>query len=96
MQPIFNAQCVRCHGPLPAPEGLSLAEGSTWLERGSKQVENMVLVEPGSPDSSYLWLKLTNAHTSMGGYGTKMPPDADLSAGELGTIEEWILAGAQP
>ncbi len=96
VQPIFNAQCVRCHGPLPAPEGLSLAEGSTWLERGSKQVENMVLVEPGSPDSSYLWLKLTAAHTSMGGYGTKMPPDADLSAGELGTIEGWILAGAQP
>lgn len=96
VQPIFNAQCLRCHGPLPAPEGLSLSEGSAWQDRRSKQVENMVLVEPGSPDSSYLWLKLTSGHTAMGGYGTKMPPDADLSTGELGTIEAWILAGAQP
>ena len=73
-----------------------MAEGSTWLERRSVQVPNMVLVEPGSLDASYLWLKLQGEHSSMGGYGTRMPPEAALDAAAMDTIQEWILSGALP
>jgi hypothetical protein len=49
-------------------------------------------VAPGDPAHSFLLLKL---HAIDPKYGGRMPQDAPaLSDAEIGSIEEWIFAGA--
>jgi hypothetical protein len=51
-------------------------------------------VEPGQPEASYLWLKLTGAHLRAGGKGWSMPyyPMGDE---QRVLVRDWILQGAQ-
>ena len=53
----------------------------------------MMRVQPGSPDQSYLWKKLTGEHLQLGAEGWLMPyfrwPDNNL---EL--VRSWIEQGA--
>ena len=54
----------------------------------------MVMIAPGSADDSYLYHKLTNSHTDMGGSGGQMPLGSSLSAEEIDIIASWINDGA--
>jgi mono/diheme cytochrome c family protein len=98
IQPLFDANCVVCHTGAGASATLSLAEGEslTDLQQPSTQVSRMVLLEPGSPASSYLMYKINGTHQSVGGSGTSMPPQIPLLAEDQQLIEAWILAGALP
>jgi hypothetical protein len=49
----------------------------------------MDLVEPGSPDQSWLMVRLRGEE----GYQV-MPPNDPLSAAELAAVEGWIADGA--
>lgn len=53
----------------------------------------MVRVAPGSPQASYLWLKLTGEHLERGGKGWMMPYQP-LPAADLELIRKWIEQGA--
>ena len=51
-------------------------------------------VDPGTPDGSYMWHKLSGTQTLAGGGGGTMPSGGALCVGEFQTIYSWILAGA--
>jgi len=53
-------------------------------------------VEPGSPDNSYVYLKLVGTHETVGGIGTQMPlPPMPLDPAQIETIRLWIEQGAK-
>lgn len=55
------------------------------------------LIEPGAPDESYLWAKVNGTQDDVGGSGQAMPlMQMELSAADLGVIEQWIVDGALP
>lgn len=96
--PIVATYCVGCHLDGGALGGLSLDAGASAIVNvPAGELASMDYVEPGDPSRSYLWLKLTDAHTAAGGSGTAMPQaGGPLTPAELDTIEAWILGGAEP
>lgn len=64
--------------------------------RPSNQVKKMLLVDPGSPDTSYLWHKLVGTHADVDGEGKLMPPGGALEPDELDLFRAWIEQGALP
>ena len=94
--PILNQRCVMCH-----VEGGALGELSLYPDPWVRLVgvastqSPFKLVEPGSPEKSYLYAKLLGTHDQAGGSGLRMPVQQDpLGAEELETIRQWILKGA--
>jgi mono/diheme cytochrome c family protein len=94
--PVLNQRCVMCH-----VEGGALGELSLYPDPWTRLVgvastqSPLKLVEPGSPEKSYLYAKLLGTHDKAGGSGQRMPPQQDsLGAAELETIRQWILKGA--
>ncbi len=51
-------------------------------------------VEPGSPERSYLWMKLTGKYLELGGEGWRMP-FFPLGEADMHTIRRWIEQGAR-
>jgi hypothetical protein len=96
--PIIEANCS-CHVD-GGPGGLEMPDAGTaygnLVDVPSNNAANAQdRVEPGDPDASFLWHKLNG--TLAGGEGDPMPDGGpQLGAGDLGTVEQWILGGAQP
>lgn len=79
IQPILNANCVRCHGGIA---GLWLTDYEHTMLGGI----NGPVVVPGNPDASPLY-----TYVSAG----LMPPDAPpLSDEAVELIRQWIAEGA--
>jgi hypothetical protein len=97
VMPILNNYCVMCHLPGGAQGGLSLYPDA-WSEMvgvPSKQ-SPLLQVEPGSPDKSYLYIKLIDSGESVGGSGQLMPiQQPPLDPKQIETIRLWIEQGAQ-
>ncbi len=95
--PILNSYCVMCHLPGGEQGGLSLYPDA-WSELvgiPSKQ-SPLLQVEPGSPDKSYLYIKLIESGESVGGSGLLMPvQQPPLVQDQIETIRLWIEQGAQ-
>ncbi len=97
VQPILTAHCavLGCHTGANPTGFIVLAAGFSFAAIGnasSTQLPTMKLVEPGFPDKSYVYKKITGA----GATGTVMPPPATsdfLTQAEKDTIFEWILQG---
>lgn len=96
VQPILQASCD-CHVDA-APAQLSFTDAYAGLvDVPSTEAPGLDRVEPGAPDDSYLWHKLSGTHIAAGGSGDPMPaPAGGLDAGSLATIEAWISGGAEP
>jgi len=96
IQPIWSTHCVSCHNAAGASGGLVLEEEEAFA--------NLVMVpssagldyiQPGDLDASYLWHKLNDTQTSVGGDGSAMPSSGPgLSAEERAAVEQWIPEGA--
>lgn len=97
IQPILNVTCVSCHLHGQEIGNLDLGPETAWdslVGIWSTQA-NMPRVDPGNPETSYLWHKLNGTHRQAGGHGERMPPEgAPLSARQLLLIRGWIEAGA--
>ncbi|QDV36836.1 DUF1549 domain-containing protein [Tautonia plasticadhaerens] len=79
---VFKTRCLRCHGADDPAAGLDLRTLDT-LNLGS---ELGPVVEPGSPEGSVLWDRV-----SIG----EMPPDGPpLPDRQIQLIRSWIAAGA--
>jgi len=94
--PILNRHCVMCHVPGAEQGGLGLYPDawSRLVDIPSKQ-SSLVLVDPGSPDSSYLYIKLIETGESVGGSGLLMPiQQPPLNPDQIETIRLWIEQGA--
>jgi hypothetical protein len=99
LEPLVLARCLGCHNADEAKARLDLEQGKGYgnlVGRPSTQVPSMPLVKPGSPEDSYLWLKLQ--HTTERGEG--MPRTLigarKLRADELELYRRWIEDGALP
>lgn len=93
VQPILNLRCVQCHQHVTGGGGLSLQAAGTAerivLTPSSGAALN--LVQPGRPEESYLYLKITGRQAEVNGIGARMPLiGARLGDGEIETIRAWI------
>lgn len=93
VQSIFAASCARagCHaGPSPQ-KGMNLSPDqfrASIVEQPSKEKPELLRVDPGAPDSSYLVHKI-EGHSTI--EGAQMPLAGDkLSEKEISTIRQWI------
>ncbi len=84
VQPLFDVQCVKCHGPIEQKSGLELDTPKAVLEGGD---EGRVVI-PGKPEKSRLYLNLAP------GSDPHMPPKKQLTDAERESVREWIAAMA--
>jgi Protein of unknown function (DUF1549)/Planctomycete cytochrome C len=80
--PIFQANCLKCHGDKKQKGGLDLRTKAGLLKGG----ETGVALKPGSLKESILWEKIRTDEMPEG--------DVKLTAAEKETIRRWIQAGA--
>jgi hypothetical protein len=96
---IFTPRCAvpGCHHGSSPPAGLNLEEGqahSNIVNVASLQQPSKDLIEPFSPEDSYLWLKVTDDPSIA---GIRMPPPGSgprLDQELLDLLEAWIEDGA--
>lgn len=82
--PMLSSRCLACHNDTDTKGGLSVASRETFFQGG----DSGAIVEPQSPDASYL-IDL------ISGDDPEMPKDADpLSADEVSAVRRWIEQGA--
>jgi mono/diheme cytochrome c family protein len=88
VQPIFQANCYRCHAGMNHRGGLQL-DTRDALMRGGK--DGAVIV-PGHPEQSLLVTLIR--HEGPAHDPRPMPPKGKLSDADIATVTEWIRAGA--
>lgn len=100
---IFAKSCAFsvCHDAASPAEGLSLhdlAAVRAAIGKASSQDGTVPLIDPGNPDNSYLYRKLTGenitATDASGNAATPMPPADALCEPKLAAVRTWIAAGA--
>jgi len=86
--PIFQSNsCTACHG---SSGGLTISFNN--IVGVTDSGTGLSYIEPGSPNDSYLYLKILGQQSTVsGGGGGQM---GNLSQNERDTIEQWILDGA--
>lgn len=84
IQPLFDVQCTKCHGPIEQKGGLELDTPQAVLKGG----EDGPVIVPGKPEESLLFQKLAV------GADPHMPPKKQLSESERDLVREWIAAMA--
>lgn len=96
VQPIFNANCTRCHG---FNGGLRLEAGFSYnqlVNVASGERPGVNRVTPGDPDNSYLYIKVAGNCIAPNCLGDRMPQGGALGAADIQTIRDWIAGGAPP
>jgi cytochrome c len=88
VQPIFQANCYRCHAGLNHRGGLHL-DSHDGIMHGGK---DGIVVVPGHPERSLLVTLIR--HEGPANDPMPMPPKGKLSDADIATITEWIRAGA--
>jgi hypothetical protein len=93
---VFSPICTQCHTGAAAPLGLRFDEGASWAELvgiPSIEMPEMMRVQPGDPELSYLVWKIEGRADITGG---KMPLGlAALTAAEIQAVRGWIANGAE-
>jgi hypothetical protein len=84
VQPLFDVQCVKCHGPIQQKSGLELDTTEALMKGG----DDGAVVSPGNPEKSRLFQYLAPDSDPH------MPPKKQLSDIERETIRQWIAAMA--
>jgi mono/diheme cytochrome c family protein len=82
VQPLFDVQCVKCHGPIEQKSGLELDTPQAALKGG----DSGSVVVAGKPEESALFKNLA------AGADPHMPPKKQLSDAEREIVREWIAA----
>jgi Protein of unknown function (DUF1592)/Protein of unknown function (DUF1588)/Protein of unknown function (DUF1585)/Protein of unknown function (DUF1595)/Protein of unknown function (DUF1587) len=101
---IFTPRCATqyCHGQQARSGNLVLEAGEAYGNlvgvaptNVAARTAGMLRVDPFAPENSFLILKLSQP--SSRDFGSRMPLiGAPLSADEIGSISDWILAGPPP
>src|SRR5262245_5116804 len=86
VKPIFDAHCIKCHGPMKQRGGLRL-DTRAALTGG----DSGALLVPGKSGESLLLKVVTHPNATE-----RMPQNADpLSAEQIATLRAWIDQGAR-
>ncbi|MGB6043961.1 MAG: c-type cytochrome domain-containing protein, partial [Pirellulales bacterium] len=80
--PLLASHCLDCHNGGNREGGLDLTNHEGMQAGG----ENGAVVEPGDPESSYLWQRVE---------GDEMPPKKRLADAEKALLKAWIAGGAK-
>jgi mono/diheme cytochrome c family protein len=90
IDPIFDANCVVCHGETKVKGGLRLDSYNLLMAGG----RDGAVILPGHPDNSILLRRITLPH----GDKKLMPAEGKppLKAEEIAWIKAWIAQGASP
>lgn len=94
---VFSTSCAfsGCHGASGTQAGLNLTAGLAYanlVNVASTEIPQIDRIEPGDPDASYLFLKVTGA---PGIVGSRMPLEQpELTPAQKDLIRNWILRGA--
>jgi hypothetical protein len=99
LEPLVTARCLGCHTREEPEAQLVFETGSGYeamVGRASTQVPDQMLVVPGDPDASYLWLKLTGDAEIGKGMPRTVIGSIRLSDAELELYRRWIADGALP
>ncbi len=89
VQPIFQANCYRCHGGLNHRGGLNMGTRELLLKGG----HHGQAIVPGQPGQNLL-LKLIRHESKEDGLNMPPTPRPKLSDADIATVETWIKAGA--
>jgi hypothetical protein len=96
VQPIFAAECTRCHDGTANPSGgLSLVAGvsrGNVVDQPATWCAGRKLVVPGEPSKSYLYSLIQGVDTCDAMEG--MPPDKRILAEQIEAVRNWICMGA--
>jgi mono/diheme cytochrome c family protein len=90
IQPILAEACVGCHGPEKQKGNLRLDTREALFKGG----EDGQVIEPGNPEKSDLYRRLTLPQDD----DDVMPPKgktAHLTTAQIGKVRRWIAAGAE-
>lgn len=95
-QNIFGAICTNCHTGANAPRGLRLdSEDNSYaflVNQAADEIPDLMRVNPGNPDLSYIIKKLEGASDIVGG---RMPLGGPyLSETQIKQVRDWITNGA--
>jgi hypothetical protein len=101
LEQVVIERCLGCHGEEEPKAKLVLVEGNGYdqlVGRHSVQVPEMLLVAPGDPDASYLWMKMEHSPEIEVGKGMPrtLTGAKKLPAAELELYRRWIEDGALP
>lgn len=95
--PILEYRCASCHNSVDPHGGLSLVPGLAYdqiVNSPSAQSE-LLRVDPGKPEESYLIRKIEGTHLTAGGSGFAMPIGFfQVPPGDRAILRKWISAGA--
>lgn len=98
VQTILTANCTSCHGGGSPAANLNLTAEVAYVNlvnAPSTSVPSLMRVNPGNPQLSYLYLKVTDQHLENGGRGRPMPlGGVRLADADVAEIERWIADGA--
>ena len=94
----ISCATANCHrGPFPAV-GLDLSSSSAarlgMIDVPSAQFAQVLRVEPGNANASYVMTKIRGAGENFEGDLMPPPPAASLTPANLATIFTWIEEGA--
>ena len=85
IKPIFRAKCLNCHNTNKKTADLDLSNYTAMMQGGGSGAA----IEPGEPDSSYLYNLMSHDSEPY------MPPNSDRVPDEmLATVKKWIELGA--
>jgi mono/diheme cytochrome c family protein len=90
LHPIFNSNCVVCHGAEKVQGGLRLDSYALLMKGG----EGGIVVVPGKPESSLLITRVTLPVTDKHFMPAEGHPP--LRSEEIAWLREWIQQGASP
>jgi len=99
VQPIFDRECVKCHGPKEKKAKLDLSAPESYkalVNVPSREVPTTLRVKPGDPEQSYLWLKLDHRTEEGSGMPKGFFSAKRLAPKDLDVVKAWIAAGALP
>ena len=84
-KPVFRTHCVNCHNSNRTSGGLDLTSYAAMMQGGSSGD----VIEPGSPDDSFLFQLIIHADSPEMPPGDQKIPDEDIEV-----IRKWIEDGA--
>ena len=89
VQPIFQANCYRCHGGMNHRGGLNIATKAGMMRGG----RDGAVVVPGDPARSLL-VRLIRHEGPSKDPGSMPPSRPKLSDADIAVVEQWVRAGA--
>ncbi|NVB39404.1 hypothetical protein G6O69_16295 [Pseudenhygromyxa sp. WMMC2535] len=98
IEKVLEYNCSGCHNEITPEADLALIGEGVYerLLEPSQQNPALNLIEPGEPESSYLYLKITG-HEDIVGNPMPYNPltgEGTLTQAEIADIETWIINGA--